>query len=229
MNERPSEVIRKNRLLPLLKEMANEYEEKLLGKCLLIVYRKQDNGSIGYIEARFRAFNFMHLIGADSDNITAAQFFQRASHLKLSLEDFYLKDETELKLAALPSIINLTKKANMIGDFNGLSKTLYTEKLAGGTYACMGFVINTGGIYVPNTVLNKNTRDMVKAPYSRILAIYEKFREEKDEDSEESRKAEEAFLAAPYPHRPVYICKDLKAKADCLKWPDEIMRKIEEG
>ena len=52
---------------------------------------------------------------------------------------------------------------------------LRTDKVAGSVTACMGFVFEEEtGFFVPNTVLNKDTREATKNDYARILAIYQK-------------------------------------------------------
>ena len=50
----------------------------------------------------------------------------------------------------------------MVGDFNGCNPKLYTEKLAGGVKACLGFVKTHRAEYVPNTVLNTDIRTVTK-------------------------------------------------------------------
>ncbi len=50
----------------------------------------------------------------------------------------------------------------MVGDFNGCNPKLYTEKLAGGVKACLGFIKTYRAEYVPNTVLNTDIRTVTK-------------------------------------------------------------------
>lgn len=60
----------------------------------------------------------------------------------------------------------------MLGDFNGSGLSLYTEKLIGGSRACVGFKFDTERkIYVPNTFLNDDIRERVISPY-QVIAVF---------------------------------------------------------
>ena len=59
----------------------------------------------------------------------------------------------------------------MVGDFNGCNPKLYTEKLAGGVKACLGFVKTHRAEYVPNTVLNTDIRTVTKIS-QQVIATY---------------------------------------------------------
>lgn len=208
MGERTSEVIERRKLLPQILSGAMLYMANLSGTSLLIIY--QEGKNISYIEPYFWESGFMHLVGASSPTLTASDFYKHCIDNKLSVEDFVLNKYAKQKLEILPSLMDLTKKAKMLGDFNEQSKNLYTEKLAGGIYGCMGFIKNENGIYVPNTVIGRSVKDLTVAPYSKIFSIYQK-----------------SFSQPLYPSRPKYICKDLKSKVECLVWPKEIAEKIE--
>ena len=57
--------------------------------------------------------------------------------------------------------------AKMVGDF--------TEKLAGGVKACLGFVKTHRAEYVPNTVLNTDIRTVTKIS-QQVIATYRRKR-----------------------------------------------------
>lgn len=60
--------------------------------------------------------------------------------------------------------------ADTIGDYATLSPKLYTDKLAGSTKACMGFIkTSNSSRYVPNTILKEDTRDNTKIYKIKIL------------------------------------------------------------
>ena len=62
----------------------------------------------------------------------------------------------------------------MIGDYNSAKPYLYTDKLAGSTKACVGFVVDSvQGRYVPNTLLKGDIRSNVKG-YARVIAVFRK-------------------------------------------------------
>ena len=60
----------------------------------------------------------------------------------------------------------------MIGDYNSRNPKLVTDKLAGGTAACMGFVpTGTKPRYVPNTILKVDIRNYIRNQ-ARVIAVY---------------------------------------------------------
>lgn len=58
---------------------------------------------------------------------------------------------------------------------NGYNPKLYTEKLAGGVKACLGFVKTPSSEYVPNTVLNIDIRTATRLPL-QVIATYRRKR-----------------------------------------------------
>lgn len=79
-----------------------------------------------------------------------------------------------MKLEVLPTVISKNLQAKMIGDYNSSKPRLYTEKVAGSTNACVGFILDqTMQKYVPNTVLQEDVRDMTKSAL-RVIAVYRK-------------------------------------------------------
>ena len=64
---------------------------------------------------------------------------------------------------------------SVVGDFNGCNPKLYTEKLAGGVKACLGFVKTPYSEYVPNTVLNIDIRTATRLPL-QVIATYRRKR-----------------------------------------------------
>lgn len=95
-------------------------------------------------------------------------------------DDFEFADDgtTPLKMRVLPNLVKKNLSANMLGDYNMSQPKLYTEKIAGGVKACVGFVRNGGvGRYVPNTVLQEDIRKRVNKP-DRIILTYRKKRRE---------------------------------------------------
>ena len=62
----------------------------------------------------------------------------------------------------------------MIGEYNSSKPRLYTERLADGASACVGFVTDSiSRLYVPNTILKEDIRDNV-IDYVRVIAVYRK-------------------------------------------------------
>ena len=64
--------------------------------------------------------------------------------------------------------------AKIIGEFTGYNIVLQTQKLAGNTNACMGFILNDNlGAYIPNTALKKDIRTITYLN-SKIIAVLKK-------------------------------------------------------
>lgn len=80
---------------------------------------------------------------------------------------------TELKLNVLDTIMNIDKKARMIGNYMGPHLELYTEKVTGTTTACLGLIQNKE-CYIPNSVLCEDIRSIVPKPPGKIYAIFKK-------------------------------------------------------
>lgn len=169
--------INKKDALAIVYHCAEEYQKHLVGNHLLFVFTDKHK-NVECLEVTFDISSFLHLTGFVVDDISAADFFERCLHKRLKESDFSFKPhgETELKLRVLPALITKNLSAKMIGDYNMLQPKLYTEKMAGNTSGCMGFVRNNGvGRYVPNTVLNEDIRDRVVSA-NRIIAAFRKKR-----------------------------------------------------
>lgn len=159
--------------IKIVVKCAKIYEENLLNKNLLIVF-KDKNDKFNILETEFLDKNFMHLTGIKTKNIKSKQFLKLAlnSRLPLNLLSFSDDGTTVLKLSVLESAMNVDKLARMVGDFDGVRHHLMTDKLAGTTNMCMGFCDMGDEIFVPNTVLKEDIRNISKS--NRILAIYKK-------------------------------------------------------
>lgn len=176
----------KEQAVRIITECAKKYKEELLDRTLLFVCADKHKNIICF-EFSFYSRNFMHLTGiktkshpSDSDtaeatqNISAADFYNKCLSHKLSPDDFEFSDDgtTHMKLDILPSVLCKNLAANMIGKYNSSKPRLYTEKIAGGVKACMGFVVDAvDGKYVPNTVLKEDIRNNV-TDYLRVIEAY---------------------------------------------------------
>lgn len=163
---------------------AEKYRDELAGRSLLFICMDKHK-QISSLEVTFHGWNFMHLTGLKTGGkslegregkIAAADFYNRCLARKLSPRDFEFSEDgtTHMKLDVLSTVLNRNLSAKMIGAYNSSKPRLYTEKLAGGTAACMGFVRdNITGMFVPNTVLKEDIRNHVTAPV-RVIAVYRK-------------------------------------------------------
>lgn len=161
----------KQEAVKIITSAAKQYQQSFVRRNYLYIYDTKK--SLEYIETVFNKSNFLHLTGVNT-SLAPSQFFDRCINRKLSLNDFDFKDDgtTQLKLVALPKLLQVNKSYKMLGIYNGSKPKLFTDKLAGGQYCCMGFVSN-GKYYVPNTVLQEDIRDITQTAY-RIIAIYSK-------------------------------------------------------
>ena len=161
--------------ISIISKCAGLYASHLCNKQIAFVYRDSHNKT-DFIEAAFRPNNFMHFTGVETRNHTKANAFYRdAVDRRLKESNIIFKDNhtTELKLQVLHSIINIAYSARMIGDYTGPLLDLYTEKITGTTSACLG-LIKSNRIYIPNTVLKEDIRNLTPNPSGKIFAIFRK-------------------------------------------------------
>lgn len=167
----------KQEALSIIVKCAKMYKENLVDKSLLFVCTDKHK-KIHTLEVTFYAGNFLHLTGIrlTDKKMTASDFFKHCIESRLSINQFEFANDgtTELKLAILPLLMKSNLSANEIGDFCGNNAKLYTQKLAGNTKGCIGFVLSDSAKqYLPNTVLNVDIRDYIKSPL-QIIATYRK-------------------------------------------------------
>ena len=160
----------KQQAISIIIDCAAKYEENLNGYQLLFIL-KDKHKHISSLEVSFYPYNFLHLTGIKLiDGTTATDFYKRCLNHKLSPEDFSFASDgtTQLKLEILPQLMlkNISLQQNPY-----LNPKLYTEKLAGGVKACLGFVKTHRAEYVPNTVLNTDIRTVTKIS-QQVIATY---------------------------------------------------------
>ena len=121
--------------------------------------------------------NFLHLTGLTYINPkNSSDFYRKCLSNNLSEDDFTFKEDgtTDLKLKALPQIVNFFQMSKMTTLYTNTQPRLYTERLAGNVTACVGFIVDdNNGYYVPNTCLLQDIRTL-GAPTNQILAILSK-------------------------------------------------------
>lgn len=165
---------------------AETYSRELLNKSLLFVCQDKHN-RVMCMEFFFYDRNFLHLTGLKMKKRTSKEknsgesqsskdFFYNCLSHTVSPDDFEFSPDgtTPLKLGILPHLVSKNLSANIIGDFSSPRPKLYTEKLAGGTKGCMGFLVDgVSNQYVPNTVLNEDIRNIV-SDWARVIIVYRK-------------------------------------------------------
>lgn len=160
---------------------AKQYQQKLLNKKFIIIYRERQNNEICYIEVVFQERNYQHLTGLEridkNGNVLHHQsmnFYRKCMENKLGLEEFRFKQDgtTHLKLAALPVLMDITKITKITGDYNNARPYLFVDKVMGGVNFCLG-LSKENSVYVPSSALLEDIKRLTDAP-SQVLAIMEK-------------------------------------------------------
>lgn len=165
---------------------AKQYQKKLLNKKFLIIYREKRDNSIRYIEVVFYERNYQHLTGLElidcKGNVLRNQsvnFYRKCIENKLRTEEFRFKVDgtTQLKLSALPVLMDITKITKITGDYNHVRPYLFVDKVVGGVNFCLG-LSKEDDIYVPSSALLENIKKLTNVP-SQVLAILEKEKQKK--------------------------------------------------
>lgn len=160
---------------------AKQYQQRLLNKKLIIIYREKRDNVIRYIEVVFHERNYQHLTGLElidkNGNVLRNQsmnFYRRCIENKLSVDElrFKLDGTTQLKLEALPVLMDITKITKITGDYNNVRPYLFVDKVIGGVNFCLG-LSRDDNVYVPSSALLEDIKRLTEAP-SQVLAILEK-------------------------------------------------------
>ena len=191
-------VMDKKRVISIITKAAKSYHENIEDQKVLFVYgvpsevKKQIEKNadviscLEFYEVVFHRSNFLHLTGLKLNKkkvSSAINFYSKCLDGRLSEDDFVLSKDgsTVQKLEVLADMMNIKKSASMIGDFTDAGPKLYSEKIAGNIYACMGFVCDKySNLNVPNTLLKKDIRAVSSKPQKKIYAVFSKgYSEEK--------------------------------------------------
>ncbi len=160
---------------------AKQYQQKLLNKKLIVIYRERKDNAIRYIEVAFYERNYQHLTGIellDEDgNVLhhqALNFYRKCIENKLGINEIQFKADgtSHLKLQALPVLMDVTKITKITGDYNNVRPYLFVNKVMGGVNFCLGLT-RENTEYVPSSALLEDIKKVTDAP-SQVLAIFEK-------------------------------------------------------
>ncbi len=187
----------KREVIATVTACAEKYKSELENKTLLFICTDKHK-SVSSYEFSFFDYNFLHLTGIRTTemfmtemkrelkegiihtNIPAVRFYEKYLDHRLTENDFEISDKgtTAMKLDVLPLVISKNLSANMIGDFSSTHPKLYTEKIAGGKTAYIGFTLDAmSHKYVPNTVIKDDIRkNIINAV--RVVTTYRKNRNE---------------------------------------------------
>jgi len=178
--------MKKEKAIEIITRCAKLYNDNLVNRNFLFVFTpvNKDSKDIQYLESLFLPKHFLHLTGVhinregNNRKSNSSDFYRMCLNGKLSPNKFELRRDgtTELKLNVLTDAMNIHKIPKMVGDFDNSKSTLVTDKIIGTIRICVGFVrdSNAKKFYVPNTVLQEDTKKMVYKPYARVLGIFSK-------------------------------------------------------
>jgi hypothetical protein len=155
----------------IIHNCAMQYDKNLCGRNVLFV--TLDNGEPMCFETFFKASNFLRLTGVKTD-LKSGRFYDAVLNNRLSPHEitFDHSSTAEIRLDALTRLMSIHTTARMIGDYGNSRPLLITDKYAGAVTNAMG-LINLKGIYLPNTVLRKEIRDIkTQATRRKIAAIF---------------------------------------------------------
>lgn len=164
--------------IDIIAKSQKEFEKNLKNKKLMFIYENKDR-TIDQEEIFFPTTSFYHLTGIkayDSKNklLNSYKFYKLLQAGGIDESKLEVKDKTTYyKLEVLPQLMKLDRMASMIGNFTGHSLLLQTNKLIGNVNACMGFIKNEQNVYVPNTALKKDIRDIAD-DRKKIIAVLKK-------------------------------------------------------
>lgn len=172
----------KEQAIKIITKAAENYRNELVDKTLLFVCADKHHDIVCY-EFSFYNWNFMHLTGVktrEQDNrdkhLSAIDFYNKCLSHKLSPSNFEFSEDgtTHMKLEILSAVLCKNLSAKMIGTYNHSKPYLFTNKIAGSTKACLGFVVDsTHNCFVPNTLLKDDIRHNVYG-YARVIATFRK-------------------------------------------------------
>lgn len=173
------EFLAKKEIINIISSCQKEFDKNLRNKKLMFIYENKDR-SIGKEEMFFPITSFYHLTGVqayDKGNelINSYKFYMLLREGGIDESKLKVKDDTTYyKLEILSQLMKIDKMASMIGTFSSFSILLQTDKIIGNVNACMGFVKDSEfKMYVPNTVLKKDIRD-VTDDRKKIIAVLKK-------------------------------------------------------
>jgi len=168
-------VISKEKAVGIIHNSAVSYDKNLSGKNVLFV--TADIYKPSYYEMLFLPQNFLHLTGMRT-SLNSEAFYRAALNKGLSPSsiEYDPGGTSELKLEILPQLMTIHTTARMIGVYDNSRPLLIADKFAGTVTMAMGFVC-INGLYIPNTALKIDVRDITeKATRHRIAAIFTKRR-----------------------------------------------------
>lgn len=205
----------KHEAIKIISAASKDYKENLVGKNFIIIYRDRHRNVFDYFETAFLPRNFQHLTGVDfigSDGKILKQsvhFYKKCITHSLSEKEILYRNDgtTNLKLQALPKVVNFFKTSNMTTTLDTFQPQLQVDRLVGNITYCLGFT-KDNKYYVPSSCLLKDIRDFSETQ-SQIITVLSK-----SNDKE-----------AKYYKEIKYVAKKIDLKT--IQFPENILKLIE--
>ncbi len=164
----------------IITNAAKDYKQILSNQNFIFIFKNRNDNSIDYFEAVFLDRNFQHLTGIDFTDTNgkilhkSLYFYKKCLNGKIKENEISYKADgtTELKLKALPLIINFLNSSKMTATYNSFKPKLSVDRLVGTTNFCIGFTKDKD-FFVPSSCLLEDIRNLSDVTH-QILAIYSK-------------------------------------------------------
>ncbi len=166
---------------------AKQYERNLLNQLFLIIYRDRKDNQVKSLEIYFGKENYQHLTGVELvdqhghiRHHVAELFYEKCVSNRLRKDEIKLRQDgtTNLKLAALPTMMEIQKVTKIEGDYNNRRPYLIADKLIGNVNFCLGLLqAEEKRYYVPASTLLEDIKKLADSP-SQVLAILSKRKKE---------------------------------------------------
>ena len=167
---------------------AKQYKRNLLNQLFLIIYRDRKDNQVKSLEIYFGKENYQHLTGVELvdqygyiRHHVAELFYEKCVSNRLRKDEIKLRADgtTDLKLAALPVMMEIQKVTKIEGDYNNRRPYLIADKLIGNVNFCLGLLQEEKkNYYVPASTLLEDIKKLTDSP-SQVLAILSKGKGEK--------------------------------------------------
>ena len=169
--------INKETAVGLIHECAVLYSKNLCGR--MVMFITENDHHTAFFETLFLPRNYLHLTGVRT-SLNSEFFYEIALNQRLSPSNvsFDPGGTTVIKLGILRQLMSIHVSARMVGDYDNSRPLLITDKIAGTVTVAMGFLY-VDGLYIPNTALKMDVRDVTaKATRRKVVAIFVKPRED---------------------------------------------------
>ena len=167
----------------IVMQCAKAYNQNLEDKKYMIIFRDMTDNGIKFLEIYFGKENYQHLTGVElvdeNGNVrkhVAELFYEKCLNNRLRKDEIQFKKDgtTNLKLAALPVIMQIHKVTKIAGGYNGTRPYLVADKLIGNVNFCLGLIKDSNSeYYLPASSLLESIKKLTNEP-SQVLAIFSK-------------------------------------------------------